>query len=222
MAPTMRFRTALFDVDGTLIDSNGAHARSWTEALAATGVKDREDDVRRLIGMGGDKLLDAVAGIDHQSALGKSVTSKKKAIFSNLLPSLRPTNGSRTLLESLIERGVDLVVATSADDREVAALLKQAGVDDLLSLRASKDSASRSKPDPDIVEAALKRSGAPASDVVMIGDTPYDIEAATRAGVRAIALRCGGAWSDSDLAGAILVEDDPATLLAHLAAETSP
>ena len=108
-----------------------------------------------------------------------------------------------------------MAVATSAGDDEVAALLAQAGVDDLLQTRASKDDAARSKPDPDIVHAALSRADAEADGAVMVGDTPYDLKAANRAGIPAIALRCGGTWTDVDLAEAIAIFDDPAALLDH-------
>ena len=108
-----------------------------------------------------------------------------------------------------------MIVATSADDREMNALLHCAGVDDLIPLRTSKDDASASKPDPDIVHAALARSWARPKETALIGDTPYDIEAADRAGIEAIALRCGGYWSDSSLQGAARIFDDPQALLAH-------
>ena len=108
-----------------------------------------------------------------------------------------------------------MIVATSADDREMNALLHRAGVDDLILSRTSKDDASASKPDPDIVQAALARSWARPKETALIGDTPYDIEAADRAGIEAIALRCGGYWSDSSLQDAARIFDDPQALLAH-------
>ena len=95
----------------------------------------------------------------------------------------------------------------------IEALLKQAGVDDLVAKRATKDDAAESKPDPDIVCAALARARSGPESSVMIGDTPYDIEAATRAGIKSVALRCGGHWSDEDLRGALYIFDDPQDLL---------
>ena len=115
--------------------------------------------------------------------------------------------------------GVGLVIATSADDREMQALLERAGVGDLFPKRTSKDDAEESKPDPDIVQAALTKSHATRERAVMVGDTPYDLEAATRAGVAAIALRCGGYWSDADFVGALEILDDPAALQGHWQAE---
>jgi HAD superfamily hydrolase (TIGR01509 family) len=203
------FDTFLFDVDGTLIDSNGAHATAWAEALREHGVNAELEDVRRLIGMGGDKLLPLIAHVAEDSKLGKAIAQRKKEVFATRLPVLRPTRGARALLEYLDGQGADLVIATSADDKELTALLVQAGVDNLFSKRTSKDDAEESKPDPDIIQAALRRAKASPERTVMIGDTPYDIEAAQRAGVRTIALRCGGYWTDSALSAAIGIYDDP-------------
>jgi HAD superfamily hydrolase (TIGR01509 family) len=210
---TFDYDTVLFDVDGTLIDSNGAHASAWTQALQHHGFRVRLEDVRRRIGMGGDKLLPAVAGIAEDSEAGKAVVSDKKAIFSSLLPALQSTPGARTLVEHLIASGVDLVIATSADDKELDAVLTQAGVADLFPTRTSKDDANESKPDPDIVLAALQKAQASPERTVMIGDTPYDIEAAERAGIACVALRSGGGWSDSELSAALALFDDPEDLL---------
>ena len=204
----------LFDVDGTLMDSNGAHADAWTQALIEHGFDVSVSDIRPLIGMGGDKLLPKVAHVEESSALGVKLGKRKKELFSAALPGVRPTKGARALLESLRDRDIDLVVATSADDREMRAILQQGHLLDLFSAHTTKDDAEESKPDPDIVMAALARADARPEDTVMVGDTPYDIEAAHRAGIAVIALRCGGYWTDADLAGAIEIYDDPAALLA--------
>ena len=211
----------LFDVDGTLIDSNAAHAETWTEALREHGVPCDVADIRPLVGMGGDKLLARIAHLEENSREGQSIGQRKKALFAERLPHLTPTPGARALIAHLHRQKKQLVVATSADDGEMRALLQQAGVADLMPLRISKDDANQSKPDPDIVQAALKRAQASVERAVMIGDTPFDVEAAQRAGVDAIALRCGGYWSDADLRGARVILDDPAALLAYWAIETS-
>ena len=138
--------------------------------------------------------------------------ARKKTLFTARLPDLEPTPGAGR--SSLISPrlGKRLIVATSADDVEMNALLERAGVADLIHHRASKDDAARSKPDPDIVAAALGKAETPAGRVVMIGDTPYDIDAARGVGVATIALRCGGYWEDDDLASAAAVLDHPEAL----------
>jgi HAD superfamily hydrolase (TIGR01509 family) len=214
MATPFSYRTVLFDVDGTLMDTNDAHARAWTQALNEHGLDVKFSDVRPLIGMGGDKLLPAVAQVEESSSLGEKLGKRKKELFKAALPGLRPTNGARALLEHLRDCNIDRVVATSAGDREMRAILEQGDLAALFSAKTSKDDAEESKPDPDIVLAALERADARPESTVMIGDTPYDIEAARRAGVAAIALRCGGHWTDADFAGAIGIYDDPAALLA--------
>jgi len=209
------FEAVLFDVDGTLIDSNGAHAVAWATALREQGISKTAAEIRPFIGMGSDKLLPAVAQLDEKTQLGRALAKRKKVIFDMLLPTLVPTPGARALVEYLRDCHVEVVIATSAPDREMDAVLEQAGVKDLFPKRTSKDDAANSKPDPDIVEAALKKSRVPRDRAAMVGDTPYDVEAARRAGIAVVALRCGGYWSDQDFAGALDVFDHPAALLAH-------
>ena len=209
------FTTVLCDVDGTLIDSNGAHAITWSRALREYGFDRDVDRVRQLIGVGGDKFLPEVARVEESSALGTAISARKKTLFNDFLSHLKATQGARELMAFLRHAGKTVVIATSADDAEMEALLKQANVDDLIEHRTSKDDASRSKPDPDIVRAALEKVQAHAIDAVMIGDTPYDVEAARRANVRAIALRSGGYWTDAAFAAADAIFDAPDSLLRH-------
>jgi HAD superfamily hydrolase (TIGR01509 family) len=207
------YRAVIFDVDGTLVDSNDAHAQAWVQALAERGRRVEFARVRPLIGMGSDKLLPAAAGIDAGSQEGHAIVDRRREIFlREWVPRLRPTRGARELLEWLRDDRLTLYTASSANADELAPLLRIAGAEKLIESSTSSDDASRSKPDPDIVKAAIDRSGCPASDVIMIGDTPYDVEAARRAGIAIIALRSGG-WSDRDLGGAAAVYDDPADLL---------
>jgi haloacid dehalogenase superfamily, subfamily IA, variant 3 with third motif having DD or ED/haloacid dehalogenase superfamily, subfamily IA, variant 1 with third motif having Dx(3-4)D or Dx(3-4)E len=220
MAPTPRapggaLHTILLDIDGTLLDSNDAHARAWVAAFPEHGYVVPFEAIRPLIGKGGDKLIPELTGLDPDSAEAKRLSETRGEIFREReLPTLRPTPGARELLERLRAQGLELVVATSAKADEVRALLQQAGVADLIEAASSADDVERSKPDPDIVRAALSRVRRPASHTLMLGDTPYDVEAATRARVPIIALRCGG-WDDAALDGATEVYDDPADLLRH-------
>jgi phosphoglycolate phosphatase-like HAD superfamily hydrolase len=213
--PGAALTTVLLDIDGTLIDSNDGHARAWVAAFAEHGYVVEFGRVRALIGKGGDKLMPELTGLDPESAEGKRISAARGKIFaSHELPSLRATPGARALLEHLIARGLELVVATSAEAQEVSAILTQAGVADLIQVAASSDDADASKPDPDIIMAALRKAGRQATNAAMLGDTPYDIIAATRARVPVIALRTGG-WGDDALAGAAAIYDHPADLLAR-------
>lgn len=209
----------LLDVDGTLIDSNDAHARAWCEALTESGRNDIPyERVRPLIGMGGDKLLPHLLGVAADSELGKKLTARRDCIFrEKYVPGLRLTRGAKELLERLRHEGLRLTIATSAREEELETMLKQVGLDTLLHRKTSSDDVERSKPDPDVIRAALDKSGLEADAVVMLGDTPYDIEAAQRAGVEAVALLCGG-WGAEDFDGAAAIYEDPADLLRHFTA----
>lgn len=212
----MTQRGVLFDVDGTLVDSNDAHARSWVEALSHGGWSVPLPRVRALIGMGGDKLLPEVTGLDPEGQEGRRIKEQRKRIFrERYLPTLRPFPEARGLIDALAARGLRLGVASSAEEDELEDLLRAADAEVLLPRATSSSDAERSKPDPDIVHAALDRLGLTGQEVTLIGDTPYDVAAARRAGVRCVALRCGG-WGDKELDGAAAVFADPAELRAHL------
>jgi HAD superfamily hydrolase (TIGR01509 family) len=207
----------IFDVDGTLIDSNDAHAHAWVEAFADHGIPVVYDRVRRAIGMGGDKLMPIVAGIEEDSHEGRKISKRRAEIFQHTwLPELRPFRGARDLVRRLKDSGFTLAVASSAKEDELHPLLEIAQVADLIPTRTSSDDAERSKPDPDIVSAAVQRAGCARERTMMIGDTPYDVQAATRAGIQIVAFACGG-WSADDLRGAAAIYTGPADLLAQYA-----
>jgi HAD superfamily hydrolase (TIGR01509 family) len=206
-------KAVLLDVDGTLLDSNDAHARSWVEVLKRHRHVCAYARVRSLIGKGGDKMLPELIHVTPDQAEFAKISEERTALFStSYLPGLRPTPGARALLEQMKSEGLILIVATSAGE-ELSALLAQAGVADLIELAATSEDAENSKPDADIVHAALEKAGVQAQQAVMLGDTPYDIQAARSAGVRAISFRCGGWWKDDDFTGALAIYDDPAELL---------
>lgn len=212
----VRIRAVLFDIDGTLLDSNDAHAHAWLDALRGHGKDVPFDLVRSKIGKGGDKLLMEVAGIDHESPEGKLLSTRRTAVFkAHYLPDLGPTPGGRALIERLRTRGLARAIVTSAGGDELADLMRQAAVVGMFDALITSDDAENSKPDPDLVKAALDKLGVGPREAVMIGDTPYDIAAAARAGVSTIAFRSGG-WKDRDLEGAIAIYDHPADLLSRL------
>ena len=205
----------IFDVDGTLVDSNDAQARSWVDALKEFGYSVPYEKVRPLIGMGGDKVLPETIGVQKDSEKGKQISKRRSEIFKKkYLPNVKPFPDAQKLLDRMRKQGLKLAIATSAQPDELRPLLQIVGAADLIEDKTSARDVKSSKPDPDVMQVALKRVGYPPNEVVMIGDTPYDIEAARKAGVGTIAFRCGG-WSDSDLAGAIAIYNDPADLLAH-------
>jgi HAD superfamily hydrolase (TIGR01509 family) len=210
-----RVRGVILDVDGTLIDSNDAHAHAWVEALVEHGIHVPYEKVRKLIGMGGDKLLPEVAAICEDTPLGKKISARRGEIFRiHFLANLRCFPAARELLLRMRQDGLKLAVASSAKKDELRQLLRLCALDEVIEDKTSSDDAEHSKPDPDIVQAALHKLALPPAEVLLLGDTPYDIEAARKVGVAAVALRCGG-WRDEDLAGAAAIYNDPADLLAH-------
>jgi HAD superfamily hydrolase (TIGR01509 family) len=146
-----------------------------------------------------------VAQLSEDSDVGRRVSGRRRDIFkTRYLPHLRPFARTRDLVERLLDDGFAVVVASSAKQDELRELLEIAGVADLIQSHTSSDDAERSKPDPDIVAAALKESGARPGTAIMLGDTPYDVEASQRAGVACVAVESGG-WGRADLAGAVEV-----------------
>jgi HAD superfamily hydrolase (TIGR01509 family) len=208
--------TVLFDIDGTLVDSNDAHAEAWVKAFAEAGHTIPFAEIRRRIGKGGDKLMPEVSGLNEESPEGRRISKRRGEIFaSEFVPRLQPFRDAARLVAALKARGLTAVAASSAKKDELKSLLTIAGADTLLDAATSSDDAEESKPDPDILHAALQRARARPEQAMMIGDTPYDVEAAQRAGVPVIAFRCGG-WSDVDLKGAEAIYDGPWDLLARL------
>ena len=209
-------KAVLFDVDGTLVDSNDAHAHAWVKAFAAFGFTVEFERVRRCIGMGGDKLMPEVSGLEQESPTGERIAGRRGEIFTKeFLPKIQPFKDAARLVAAVKDLGLTAVAASSAKEDELEPLLEIAGAKWLMDAATSSDDAEESKPAPDIIQAALQRVKASPENAVMIGDTPYDIEAARRAGVPCIAFRSGG-WGDADLAGAMAIYDGTWDLLQKL------
>jgi HAD superfamily hydrolase (TIGR01509 family) len=180
------------------------------------------EQVRPLIGKGGDKVLPETIGVAKDSEVGKKISQDRKKIFmTRYLPTLSPFPGAKELLVHMHARGLKLAIATSAEPYELKGTLQVIGphIQDLFEEETSAKDAKHSKPNPDIMQAALERIGYSPDEVLMLGDTPYDIESAARVHVGTIAFRSGG-WQDRDLAGAVAIYNDTADLLAHY--DTSP
>ena len=206
-------RGVLFDIDGTLVDSNAAHARSWVDTLREAGYEVPFDVLWPMIGMGGDKVLPSAAGIEIDSELGEKLSARRWEIFQrDYLPGLKPTPGARDLVQRMKDDGLELIVASSASGNELGALMDAANVRDLFEKTTSSSDARDSKPDPDIVQAAVKKSGMKPNELIMLGDTPYDVQAAIGAHVNLVGLLCGG-WTAIELSGATAIYSDPLDLL---------
>lgn len=211
-----KVEAALLDVDGTLLVSNDAHARAWERAFARYDYDVPERRLRRLVGMGSDKILAAIdPSLSNEKEPGKSISALHLRIFlDEYVRTLPPTPGGRALLERLAGAGIKRVVATSARGKELSAILEAARISDQLDAKVTSDDIDRSKPDADLVRAAMEKGHVDRAKAVYIGDTPYDVEASRRAGIRCIAVRCGG-WTDRELANADAIYDDPADILAN-------
>ncbi|NQX11165.1 HAD family hydrolase [Microbacteriaceae bacterium VKM Ac-2855] len=212
---------ALFDIDGTLIDSNYLHVEAWAHALAEVGHPTDAWRIHRCIGMDSAKLLDTLVGEEVAAEIGDHASGLHGEYYDGLADRLRSFDGARELLETLADRGMTVVLATSAPEDELEQLRRVLSADHVVADVTSSGDVETAKPEPGIVESALKKAGTAPGDALFVGDTVWDIEAAARAGVRCIAVTSGGiAEAELRDAGAIAVYDDVASLLREL--DTSP
>jgi HAD superfamily hydrolase (TIGR01509 family) len=206
----------LFDVDGTLIDSNDLHAVAWREAFLHFGVDLPLEIIRGQIGKGGDNLIPALLPPELVKVRKKEIETYRSELFKrDYLPRVVPFPGVRDLFERLRADGKRIVLASSATAEEVRFHLGLIGAEDLVEATTSADEVEHSKPDPDIFAAALaKVAPLGPADVLVVGDTPYDIEAAAKLGIRALGFRSGG-FPEQVLrdAGAAELYDGPRDLL---------
>ena len=213
----------IFDVDGTLIDSVPQHAKAWQDAFHDFGHDIPLEDLRRQIGKGGDLLMPVFLSEDEIKEKGEMLEKHRAQILKQrYLPTIKGFSQVRALVERLQAEGRQLALASSAKGDELQTYKRIAGIEDLIGVETSSDDAEESKPNPDIFQAALKRlDGIAGEDAIVIGDTPYDAEAASKVGVRTIGLLSGG-WTAEELkqAGCIATYRDPADLLAQY--DTSP
>jgi HAD superfamily hydrolase (TIGR01549 family) len=208
----------LFDVDGTLVDTTYLHTVAWWESFRARGHDVPMADIHRSIGMGADKLLDHLLGGERDRADDATLNDGHKDRYQAYWPKLRTLPGAADLLRACAGRGLRVGFATSADPDELTVLRKVIGADDVVDAASSKGDADESKPEPDIIEAALRELRLDPAQVVFVGDSVWDVAACARLDVACIGLTCGGT-SRGELAGAgaVAVYDDPADLLSSLA-----
>jgi phosphoglycolate phosphatase-like HAD superfamily hydrolase len=215
-----RFAAVLLDVDGTLVDSNDVHALCWIEALDKFDIEATYARVRQLIGMGGDLLLETLGGPAPGTKQSKKISEYRADLFlDKWIDKIKPLDKTRELVLRLGAEGYHYAIASAASERELKPLLELADIADLCPIQTSSSDVEESKPNPDIVEAALARVPAERHRTVMLGDTPYDVMACRGAAVAMIGTTTGG-WSVEALAGAMAVYAGPADLLARWA--TSP
>jgi HAD superfamily hydrolase (TIGR01509 family) len=211
-------RAAVFDVDGTLVDTNHLHVATWWEALRQAGHRVPMHAVHRAIGLGSDDLVAHLLGEDRDKDQDAELSAAHKALYGQYFDRLPALQDAGRLLRRLDHDGWRVVLATSAGGAELSALRRAIDADDAIVATASADDVEEGKPAPEPVEHALELAGVPAERAVFVGDTVWDMQAGTRAGVRCIAVLCGGIpRADLEEAGAQAIYDDPAHLLASLA-----
>jgi HAD superfamily hydrolase (TIGR01509 family) len=206
----------VLDVDGTLVDSNYQHALTWHRAFAQHGCAVPAWRAHRAIGMGGDMLVPALAGEEWDAEHGDDVRATEAALFSELIDRVAPLPGARAFLELLEVRGHPVVLSSSAKAHEVEHYLDLLGAHDLVQAWTTSADVERTKPEPDVVHAGLQKLGG-AEAAVMVGDSVYDVEAAGRAGLPAVALLTGGFGAgELEASGAAYVADDLPALIGEL------
>jgi HAD superfamily hydrolase (TIGR01509 family) len=195
---------AILDVDGTLVDTNYHHAIAWYRAFRQHGELLPIWRIHRHIGMGGDHLVQALCGEDVEEEKGEDIRSAEKALYMALIEEVEPLDGARDLIEDLKRRGHDVVLASSAKPDEVDHYLDLLDARDLADGWTTSGDVEATKPEPDLVKAAVDKAGA--DDAVMVGDSTWDCEAAGRAGLTTVAVLTGG-FSEDELrdAGAVAV-----------------
>jgi HAD superfamily hydrolase (TIGR01549 family) len=210
-----RFETVVLDVDGTLLDSNYHHAVAWSRAFASVDVVVPVWRIHRHIGMGGDRLVSAVAGDEVEERRGDDVRDRWEKEYDQVIGETRLFEGARELLAALRDRGVDVALASSSIPKHAEHAFELLDADRLTDTATTAEDADESKPHPELVDEALERVSGGAA--CLVGDSVWDVEAAKRAGVPAYAVLAGGyGRGELEEAGAVAVYDDVADLLEHL------
>jgi HAD superfamily hydrolase (TIGR01509 family) len=208
-------RAALLDVDGTLIDANYHHALAWYRAFRKHEIVLPVWRIHRHVGMGGDQLVPALVGDDVDDDKGDAIRDARDALYEELIDEVCPLEGARDLIEDLKARGFVVVLASSSPEQEIDHYLDLLDARKLADGWTTNDDVEATKPEPDLVRAALERAGT--AEAVMVGDTPWDIEAARRLGIETATVMTGG-FAEQELreAGAAVVYDSLVELRRHL------
>jgi HAD superfamily hydrolase (TIGR01549 family) len=218
-----RAKGVIFDLDGTLVDSNDLHVEAWKEAFAHFGRHFAIAALRRQIGKGSDQYLPEFLTPDELKRIGKQIDHYRSALFrKKYLPRVKAFPKVRDLLQRISDDGKRIALATSSQKDDVKTYTDLADIGDLVNCQITADDAGESKPAPDVFEAALEKLGLSPAEAIAVGDTRFDVEAAKRIQLATIGLLCGRAADEKTLrkAGAIAAYKDPADLLANY--NTSP
>jgi HAD superfamily hydrolase (TIGR01509 family) len=208
---------AILDIDGTLVDTNYHHAIAWYRAFRQHEIILPLWRIHRHVGMGGDQMVAALTDDSVEREKGDDIRSAEKALYFQLLPEVETMEGSRELIEDLKQRGHTVVLASSAKEDEVEVYLDLLGARELADAWTTSADVSETKPQPDLVNAALEKAGSSASEAVMVGDTPWDVAAAKSAEVGTLTVRTGGFGADELRdAGALEVYESVAELRSKL------
>jgi HAD superfamily hydrolase (TIGR01509 family) len=204
---------AILDVDGTLVDTNDPHARAWYRAFCEHDVVLPIWRIHRHIGMGGDQLVQALTSEQVERERGDDIREAESRCYRQLIGEVRPMRDARRLIEDLHERGHSVVLASSAKQEDLDHYLRLLDARELVDGWTSSEEVKATKPAPDLVHAALRHVNADSKDAIMVGDSPWDAEAAKRAGVPTIAVMTGG-FSEEELkdAGAVAIFESVAEL----------
>jgi HAD superfamily hydrolase (TIGR01509 family) len=214
----MDARAAVFDVDGTLVDTNHLHVTAWWEAFRQAGHRVPMHAVHRAVGLPSADLVARVLGDDRDRDQDDAISAAHKTLYGQYFDRLPALEDAGALLKRLADDGRRVVLATSASGPELSALRRALDADEAITATASAEDVTEGKPAPEPVERALELAGVPAERAVFVGDTVWDMRAGSRAGVRCVAVLCGGIpRADLVEAGADAVYDDPAHLLKSLA-----
>jgi HAD superfamily hydrolase (TIGR01549 family) len=211
-------RAFIFDIDGTLVDSNELHVDSWDRAFRKFGKHFPRERLRAQIGKGSDQYLPEFLTKTEIAEFGKDLDEYRSEIFrKEYLPRVKPFPKVRELFQRIRDDGKRIMLASSGKKKDTKYYVDLLKIDSLIEGYISAEDADRSKPAPDIFAAALEKLGdISRNDAIAVGDTRFDVEAAAKAGLKTIALTCGGTTEEVlRKAGAVAIYADPADLLAH-------